>query len=211
MSRYKTTILPLLLVGAMLTFTIQGNAEQHTGKKTDSSKATALFAGGCFWCMQPAFDKTNGVIDTVVGYTGGHTSNPTYEEVGTGRTGHYEAIEVHYNPDIVTYSKLLDSFWRNIDPFDASGQFCDKGPTYRSAIFYLSPEQKKLAEETKKAVEERFKQPVVTEILKANTFWPAEAYHQDYYIHNPVRYKFYRYRCGRDARLKELWGDEAPH
>lgn len=211
MSRYKTTILPLLLVGAMLTFTAQGNAEQHTTEKTDPPVAKALFAGGCFWCMQPPFDKTNGVIDTVVGYTGGHTSNPTYEEVGSGSTGHYEAIEVSYNPDIVSYSELLDIFWRNIDPFDTSGQFCDKGPTYRSAIFYLTPEQEKLAEKSEKEVAERFKHPVATNIHKANTFWPAEDYHQDYYIHNPVRYKFYRYRCGRDARLKELWGDEASH
>ena len=199
--KYKS-ILALLLVGVMMTFTAHGKAEAKT--------ATAIFAGGCFWCMQPAFDKVNGVTDTVVGYTGGTTKNPTYEQVGTGSTGHYEAIEIHYDPNVVTYEQLLDVFWHNIDPFDAKGQFCDKGPTYRSAIFYMNPMEKQLAEKSKQDVYNRFKRPVATMILPAKEFWPAEDYHQDYYMKNPIRYKFYRYRCGRDARLKEVWG-KSPH
>lgn len=199
-----------MLAGVMLTFTTQGGASEPQ-EKSDSPVSKAVFAGGCFWCMQPAFDKTNGVLDTVVGYAGGHTDFPTYEEVGKGTTGHYEAIEVHYNPNMVSYSDLLNIFWHNIDPFDSRGQFCDKGTTYRSAIFYGSSEQKILADQAKSAVEKRFKHSVATEILKAGMFWPAEDYHQDYYKKNPIRYKFYRYRCGRDDRLKELWGDEAGH
>ncbi|MCG8529195.1 MAG: peptide-methionine (S)-S-oxide reductase MsrA [Desulfovibrionales bacterium] len=199
--KYKT-ILALLLVGVMISFTAAGNAE--------AKKATAIFAGGCFWCMQPAFDNVKGVTDTVVGYTGGTTKNPTYETVGTGSTGHYEAIQVHYDTNLVTYEQLLTVFWHNIDPFDAKGQFCDKGPTYRSAIFYMNPMEKELAEKSKQEVYTRFKRPVATMILPAKAFWPAEKYHQDYYMKNPIRYKFYRYRCGRDARLKEVWGS-SPH
>lgn len=202
MFRCKTVILALLLVGTMLSFSTQASAE---------TKATAVFAGGCFWCMQPAFDKVPGVLDTVVGYTGGTTKNPTYEQVGTGTTGHFEAIKVEYDPEKVTYKTLLDVFWHNIDPFDTKGQFCDVGSTYRSAIFYENPSQEKLAIASKEKVEQRFKQNAATKILKANQFWAAEDYHQDYYTKNPVRYKFYRYRCGRDARLKDVWGSEYQH
>lgn len=199
MFRCKPNILALLLVGVMTSFTTQTYAAPRT---------SAVFAGGCFWCLQPAFDKVHGVIDTVVGYTGGKTVAPTYEQVGAGSTGHFEAIKVIYDPEKVTYEGLLRIFWHNIDPFDDKGQFCDKGPAYNSAIFYTNLTEEKLAEASKKMVEERFKRPVATLIIKANQFWPAEDYHQDYYKKNPVRYKFYRYSCGRDARLMDLWTND---
>jgi peptide-methionine (S)-S-oxide reductase len=170
--------------------------------------AKATFAGGCFWCMQPAFDKVKGVVSTTAGYTGGHTPQPTYEQVSAGGTGHVEAVQVVYDPALVSYANLLEVFWHNVDPIDAAGQFCDKGSQYRSIIFYYNDEQKRLAEASKAALERssRFSQPVVTEIRAAAEFYPAEDYHQDYYRKNPLRYKFYRFACGRDARLQTLWG-----
>ena len=173
---------------------------------------TATFAGGCFWCMQPPFDGLDGVISTTVGYTGGHTRNPTYEEVESGGTGHTEAIQITYDPKKIGYAKLLDVFWHNIDPLTPNGQFCDLGTQYRSAIFYHNDEQKRLAEESKKTLETsgRFQEPIVTEIVPASAFYPAEDYHQGYYRKNPVRYHYYRYRCGRDQRLDKLWGKAEP-
>ena len=171
--------------------------------------ATAVFAGGCFWCMESPFDAVPGVLATTSGYTGGAKSNPTYEEVSSGTTGHRESLEVTYDPSKVSYQKLLDVFWRNVDPFDGTGQFCDQGPQYRSAIFVANDAERRLAEASKKSVETRFGKPVATEILPASRFWPAEEYHQDYYRKNPIRYKFYRFNCGRDARLNEVWGAEA--
>lgn len=172
--------------------------------RADLTKAT--FAGGCFWCMEPPYDKLEGVISTISGYTGGTKKNPTYEEVSAGTTGHTEAVEVTYDPKKITYAKLLDVFWHNIDPLTPNRQFCDGGSQYRAAIFYHDETQKRLAEESKKALGKRFKEPIVTEIVRAKEFYPAEEYHQDYYIKNPLRYKFYRYNCGRDRRLEELWG-----
>jgi peptide-methionine (S)-S-oxide reductase len=171
--------------------------------------ATATFAGGCFWCMEPPFDHTPGVVSTVSGYTGGQKDNPTYEEVSEGGTGHAESVQVMYDPTRVSYQKLLDVYWHNVDPVDAGGQFCDRGNQYRTAIFYHDAEQKRLAEASKAALERsgRFKQPIVTQIVAASKFYPAEEYHQNYYQKNPLRYKYYRYRCGRDERLKELWGE----
>jgi peptide-methionine (S)-S-oxide reductase len=169
-------------------------------------QAIAIFAGGCFWCEEEVYDHEPGVISAVSGFTGGHTQNPTYEEVSAGGTGHLESVQVTFDPSKVSYEKLLDLFWRNIDPFDAQGQFCDKGDSYHAAIFYSSPEQKKAAEASKKAVEAKLGKPVVTKILPAGTFYPAEDYHQRYAEKNPIRYKFYRYSCGRDKRLKEVWG-----
>jgi peptide-methionine (S)-S-oxide reductase len=168
----------------------------------------ATFAGGCFWCMEPPFDKLKGVISTTSGYTGGYKQNPTYEEVSAGGTGHAEAVQVIYDPHSISYAQLLEVFWHNIDPLTSNRQFCDKGNQYRSAIFYHSEEQKRLAEQSKKALEESrgFKRPIVTELVPASEFYPAEEYHQDYYLKNPIRYKFYRYTCGRDQRLEELWG-----
>jgi peptide-methionine (S)-S-oxide reductase len=169
-------------------------------------EAVAIFAGGCFWCMEPPYDKLPGVISTISGYTGGHTQNPTYEQTSAGDTGHAEAVEVRYDPSKVSYEKLLDVFWHNIDPLAVDRQFCDAGSQYRSAIFPANAEQRQLAEASKRKFQQRFEQPIATQITDATTFYPAEQYHQDYYMKNPVRYKFYRFSCGRDARLEELWG-----
>jgi peptide-methionine (S)-S-oxide reductase len=173
----------------------------------------ATFAGGCFWCMEHPFDEIPGVISVTSGYTGGHKKNPNYEEVSAGGTGHAEAVQVVYDPAKVTYEKLLNVFWHNIDPTAKDRQFCDSGNQYRSAIFYHSSEQQRLALQSKAQLEKikTFKGPVVTEIAQATVFYPAEDYHQHYYKKNPVRYKFYRTSCGRDRRLKELWGSAAGH
>lgn len=167
-----------------------------------SQKAT--FAGGCFWCMEAEFAGIDGVSDVTSGYTGGHVDNPTYEQVSGGGSGHLEAIEVTYDPAKVSYEKLLEIFWDNIDPLDEHGQFCDKGAQYRAGIFTHNEEQKKLAEKTRDAVQKRYKQPIATVIREAVTFWPAEDYHQQYYIKSQNRYKRYRQGCGRDNRLDEL-------
>jgi peptide-methionine (S)-S-oxide reductase len=172
----------------------------------------ATFAGGCFWCMEPPFDSLPGVVSTTSGYTGGTRPNPTYEEVSSGRTGHAEAVQVLYDPKKISYEKLLAVFWRNVDPTVRDRQFCDIGNQYRTAIFVHTEDQKRLAERSKAELEKSkpFKQDIVTPIVPAGDFYPAEAYHQDFYKKNPIRYKFYRDGCGRDARLKELWGS-APH
>jgi peptide-methionine (S)-S-oxide reductase len=169
---------------------------------------TAVFAGGCFWCMEKPYDKIEGVVSTISGYTGGHTDNPTYKSTSTGTTGHYEAIRIEYDPEKVSYEKLLDVFWKNIDPFDDKGQFCDKGPQYRAAIFTKNDKEKELASKSKKALQDKLKEKatVVTEILPAKRFYDAEEYHQDYYIKNPVRYRYYRFGCGRDKRLDQVEG-----
>jgi peptide-methionine (S)-S-oxide reductase len=167
--------------------------------------ATAIFAGGCFWCMEPPFDALDGVVSTTSGYTGGETKNPTYEQVSEGRTGHTEAIRVVYDPKKITYDKLLEVFWRNIDPLDGGGQFCDRGPQYRSGIFVQSDEERKLATASKERVASRLSARVVTEIAAAGPFYEAEGYHQDYYKKNPVRYKMYKWNCGRDQRLEKVW------
>ncbi|HSK75065.1 MAG TPA: peptide-methionine (S)-S-oxide reductase MsrA [Thermoanaerobaculia bacterium] len=177
----------------------------------NAQNARATFAGGCFWCMEPPFDKLDGVISTTSGYVGGKKKNPTYEEVSAGGTGHAEAVQVVYDPKKVSYAKLLEVFWHNVDPLVKDRQFCDRGNQYRTAIFYHDETQKRLAEETKKAVEKELGKPVVTEIVPASQYYPAEEYHQDYYTKNPIRYKFYRANCGRDARLEQLWGDKAGH
>jgi peptide-methionine (S)-S-oxide reductase len=167
-----------------------------------------IFAGGCFWCMEEAFEKVEGVSAVVSGYVGGTKENPTYEQVSAGGTGHFEAIEVEYDPATVGYDKLLEVFWHNIDPTDGAGQFCDKGTQYRAAIFYKDEEEKRLAEESKAALEaaKPFPEPIATEILPGSTFYKAEGYHQDYYKKNSVRYRYYKWSCGRAQRLEELWG-----
>jgi len=169
-------------------------------------KATAIFAGGCFWCMEPPYDELAGVVATTSGYTGGKKLNPTYQEVSAGGTGHFEAVQIAYDPAKVGYEKLLEVFWRNVDPLDGGGQFCDRGDSYKTAIFYQNEEQKRLAERSKAEIEQRLGKKVATPILPAATFYAAEDYHQDYYIKNPLRYKYYRYSCGRDQRLEKLWG-----
>ncbi len=185
-----------------------GFAAAQTGGDGRPQLATATFAGGCFWCMESPFDKLDGVFSVTVGYAGGSKAKPTYEQVSAGSTGHTESVELKYDPGKIGYAKLLDVFWHNIDPLTANAQFCDHGNQYRSAIFFHDAEQKRLAEASKVELEKsgRFKQPIVTEIASATTFWPAEEYHQHYYLKNPLRYKYYRLSCGRDRRLEELWG-----
>ena len=178
---------------------------------TNLEKAT--FAGGCFWCMEHPFDEIPGVVSVTSGYTGGQKKNPTYGEVSAGGTGHAESVQVVYDPSKVSYEKLLNVFWHNIDPTAKDRQFCDSGHQYRSAIFYHNEKQHRLALQSKELLEKNkpFKEPVVTEIVQATEFYPAEDYHQHYYKKNPLRYKYYRSRCGRDERLKELWGSAAGH
>lgn len=173
--------------------------------------ASAVFAGGCFWCMEKPFDELPGVTSTTSGYAGGKLRNPTYEQVSTGNTGHIEVVRVEYDPDEISYEALVDVFWRNIDPVDARGQFCDKGHQYTSAIFYGSEDEKEIAEKSMRVLEESGRLPtrIATRIVPAAEFWDAEDYHQDYYKKNPIRYRYYRYGCGRDARLEQLWGNEA--
>jgi len=170
--------------------------------------AKATFAGGCFWCVEEAFENVPGVLSATSGYIGGQVPNPSYEQVSAGKTGHTEAVEVLYDPEKVSYSKLLEVFWRNVDPITPNAQFCDLGSQYRAGVFYHNDEQKKLAEESKQALvgAKRFNQPIVTEITMATAFYAAEDYHQDYYKKNPLRYKFYKHNCGRAKRLEELWG-----
>jgi peptide-methionine (S)-S-oxide reductase len=179
---------------------------------TPPGAAVATFAGGCFWCMEPPFDKVDGVLATTSGYIGGTKLNPDYEQVSSGGTGHAEAVQVVYDPKKVTYEKLLDVFWHNIDPTVKDRQFCDVGTQYRTAIFVHNVAQRAAAEASKAALgkSKPFKEAIVTPIVAATDFWPAEEYHQDYYIKNPLRYSYYRQGCGRDARLKQLWGT-APH
>jgi peptide-methionine (S)-S-oxide reductase len=176
-----------------------------------TNRATAVFAGGCFWCEETAFEGVPGVLAVTSGYTGGHLANPTYEQVSAGGTGHAESVEVAYDPRKISYEKLLDIFWHNVDPLQRDAQFCDHGTQYRSAIFYRDESQRAAAEASKAKLEEeaRFKGKIVTEIGPASTFYRAEEYHQDFYRKNPVRYYSYRAGCGRDARLKALWGAAA--
>ncbi len=168
---------------------------------------TAIFAGGCFWCVESDFDKVDGVISTVSGYTGGHTKDATYREVTAGGTGHREAVEIEFDPSVVDYGQLLDIFWRSVNPTDNGGQFCDRGESYTTAIFATSEDQKEAAERSKANLQTsgKLKKDIVTPVLEAMTFYPAEDYHQNYYKKNPVRYKFYRYRCGRDAEIAKVW------
>ena len=196
------------VLGALFSLHTMAHAEEAA---KPSQTARAIFAGGCFWCMEPPFDKLEGVIATTSGYSGGHTENPTYKQVSSDTTGHFEVIEITYDPVKINYETLLNVFWHNIDPLDRYGQFCDKGESYRTAIFYLNEQQKELANASvKKLVASTyFESPIVTEVLSAKTFYPAEDYHQDYYQKNPIRYKYYRFACGRDKRLEELWGESA--
>lgn len=184
-----------------------GSAADAPAPATQSARA--IFAGGCFWCMEPPFDAVPGVIATVSGYTGGTRENPSYEQVSQGGTGHFEAIEVTYDPARVSYPQLLEVFWRNVDPLDGGGQFCDRGSQYGTAIFYANEDEKAAALKSREAAAEKLviKGPIVTPLLPAKEFYPAEEYHQNYYQKNPLRYKYYRYACDRDQRLKEVWGE----
>ena len=192
----------LALAGALLAVLVL----HATAEETEAAKAT--FAGGCFWCVEEAFEKVSGVISATSGYTGGNADNPTYKQVTSGRTGHAEAVEVIYDPAQITYEQLLDVFWRNVDPTVVDRQFCDVGDQYRTAIFVHDDEQMRLAEASKTALQasKPFAAPIVTPIVAASAFYPAEDYHQDYYKRNPLRYKYYKWNCGRAQRLAELWG-----
>jgi peptide-methionine (S)-S-oxide reductase len=194
-------MLSRLLIATVFLFTGLATAQAE-------DRASAVFAGGCFWCMEPPYDKTDGVLSTTSGYIGGASESANYKQVSAGGTGHYEAVKIEYDPSKVSYEKLLSIFWRNVDPFDDRGQFCDKGDQYKAAIFYGSEEEKALAEQSKQAAVEKLGRDIVTEILPAQEFFAAEDYHQDYYQKNPLQYKFYRYACGRDGRLEEVWGKE---
>lgn len=202
----RASLICLLLAG--LVFAGPAAAQDSASGGADRRIDTAIFAGGCFWCMQEAFEKVDGVVEVTAGYAGGTVAKPTYEQVSAGGTGHAESVEVKYDPRKITYARLLDVFWHNVDPVTPERQFCDAGHQYRSAIFYRDDGQRRAAEASKRALEDskRFSQPIVTEIVAAGTFYPAEEYHQDYYKKNPARYHFYKFNCGRAQRLEELWG-----
>lgn len=187
------------------------SAQETTSQPLPEDAEIAIFAGGCFWCVESDFDKVPGVLRTVSGYTGGSVKNPTYETVSAGGSGHREAVQVAFDPKKVSYADLVEVFWRTVDPTDAGGQFCDRGDSYKTAIFATTAEQMRVAQASKERLASSgvLKSPVVTPVLRAGPFYPAEDYHQNYYKKNPLRYKFYRYGCGRDARLKEVWGDQA--
>lgn len=203
-------LMPLLLLFAACESGSAPTAEVQP--PVAAGTATAVFAGGCFWCMEPPFDALPGVISTISGYSGGNVIDPSYEQVSSGTTGHIEVVQVRYDPTKVSYQDLLGVFWRNIDPVAVNRQFCDRGPQYRSAIFYTGDEERRLAEASRRELQQsgRFEQPIATELIAASTFYPAEDYHQDYYLNNPLRYKGYRWNCGRDQRLEQVWGD-SPH
>lgn len=213
MSRLRTLLLSLCLLLAMvlvwdaLPFYAAADGTPESAPSADL--ATATFAGGCFWCMEKPFDHLAGVQSTTSGYTGGTLANPTYEQVSAGGTGHVESVQVVYDPAQVSYEELLAVFWKNVDPFDNRGQFCDKGSQYRAKIFVQDDQQQQLAEASKQRLQEQFaNSPIATAIEPAQVFYPAEDYHQDYYLKHPVRYNFYRTACGRDKRLAEVWGSE---
>ncbi|GFO56763.1 peptide methionine sulfoxide reductase MsrA [Geomonas sp. Red276] len=201
---------PLLAV-CVFALSVAGTAFGATAAKTGGQLQKATFAGGCFWCMEHPFDELPGVVSVTSGYTGGSTKNPTYEEVSAGGTGHAESVEVLYDPTKISYQQLLTRYWHNIDPTTKDAEFCDHGHQYRSAIFYHNEEQHRLALKSKQDLErgKPFKGEIVTEIVPAGPFYPAEEYHQHYYKKNPIRYHYYRFACGRDQRLKALWGDLA--
>jgi peptide-methionine (S)-S-oxide reductase len=201
--------MPRLLLSFIFAFAFAGAAAaQGNAPNTGDAPKTAVatFAGGCFWCVESDFDKVKGVISTTSGYTGGHVKNPTYHQVSAGGTGHAESVEVVYDPSKVSYQQLLTYFWHHIDPTVKDRQFCDVGHQYRTAIFVHNDTQRKLAEASKKKVEAELKKPIYTEIVAAGPFYKAEEYHQDYYKKNPVQYHFYRWNCGRDQRIKQIWG-----
>lgn len=204
-SEQSVVKVPKHAVNFEISQTIDPSMHQQLADRPPQIQAIATFAGGCFWCMESPFDKVEGVISTTSGYTGGSTPNPTYAQVSSGTTGHAESVQVVYDPSRVDYATLLQVYWRNIDPLDEGGQFCDRGNQYRSAIFYHTAEQKASAIASKQDIQNQFDVQIVTEIVAAETFYPAEDYHQDYYKKQPLLYNFYRFQCGRDRRLNALW------
>jgi peptide-methionine (S)-S-oxide reductase len=203
--RMSSSVKRLLVLFALVT--LAGGA----GAEEPPELARATFAGGCFWCMEPPYDKLDGVVETISGFSGGNVSNPSYDAVVRGGTGHLEVVQVVYDPDVVSYERLLEVFWRNVDPYQADGQFCDRGSMYRSAIFVADEQQRRMAESSLERIAALAPDdgPIDTRILSFEAFYPAEDYHQDYYMKNPVRYRYYRWSCGRDQRLEALWGREA--
>jgi peptide-methionine (S)-S-oxide reductase len=214
MFKRSVTIITLVCLYVLFYWVLPVHAEdlkQQLTQPRPSTIAKATFAGGCFWCMEKPFDEVQGVVSTTSGYTGGQLPNPTYERVSSGTTGHAESVEVEYDPAQVSYEKLLDVFWHNVDPVDQGGQFCDRGNQYRSSVFYQDKDQQALAEQSKADLSKQLAQPVATEVVAASEFYPAEDYHQNYYQTHSAKYRFYRFACGRDRRLAEVWGDEAKH
>jgi peptide-methionine (S)-S-oxide reductase len=208
----KIAIAALMAVGA-IALLVAADAPETPAPEPAPERAVAIFAGGCFWCMEPPFDAVDGVLATTSGYTGGSAVNPSYEQVSSGKTGHRESVKVEYDPKRVSYAQLLDVFWHNVDPTDARGQFCDRGEQYTTAIFVSGDEQQAEATAAREKLEAShvLSKPIVTAILPAGPFYPAEDYHQDYYVKNPVRYKIYRAGCGRDHVLEQLWGSAPSH
>ena len=202
----RQAVLSVLSIAILFIGTLSVQAISQAAANAPQGKA--YFAGGCFWCMEEVFENVEGVLSVTSGYIGGTVARPSYEEVSAGRTGHAESVEVVYDPAKVSYQKLLDAFWLNVDPITPNAQFCDHGSQYRSAIFFQTDEEKRASETSKQAIEQssRFKEPIVTQIVTASQFYPAEEYHQDFYKKNPIRYKFYKYNCGRAQRLETLWG-----
>jgi len=200
----------IALLPAACALLIAGACVAQDGARTESKDLErATFAGGCFWCMEPPYDEVDGVVRTISGFSGGDVVDPSYQEVVRGGTGHLEVVQVVYDPEKVTYDQLLDIYWPNVDPFDGGGQFCDRGESYRPAIFVHGEEQESLARDSMRELDERFDQEIAVTIEPFEAFYRAEEYHQDYYDKNPVRYKYYRWRCGRDERLEEVWGEQA--
>jgi peptide-methionine (S)-S-oxide reductase len=216
MTRFMQRSMGFMAIALLVFWTLPNTAEdsktETLGQSTraaDTTDQLATFAGGCFWCMEPAFDKLDGVISTTSGYTGGRTKNPTYEQVTTGKTGHIESMQVRFDPSRVSYEELVWLFWHNVDPTQVNGQFCDKGNQYRTVIFVHNQDQQQIAQSTQKLVGDELGKRIATQIVAAGRFYPAEDFHQDYYRKNPTKYKFYRWNCGRDARLKVVWGQKA--
>ncbi len=202
--RFSRFLILTLVVFISISWTLSTQAQTNNLDK-------ATFAGGCFWCMEKPFEELSGVVETISGYTGGTTPNPSYEQVSSGTTGHIESVQVTYDPQQVSYPELLEVYWRNVDPLDDGGQFCDRGEQYETKIFYHDEEQQQLAEASKAAAAEEIGQALVTEIIPASTFYRAEDYHQNYYRTHPIRYRAYRFACGRDRRLEEVWGSAPSH
>ncbi len=202
----RQTVLSVLSIAILFIGTLSVQAISQAAANATQGKA--YFAGGCFWCMEEVFENIEGVLSVTSGYMGGTVARPSYEEVSAGRTGHAESVEVVYDPAKVSYQKLLDAFWLNVDPITPNAQFCDHGSQYRAAIFFQTDEEKRTSEISKRAIEQssRFNDQIVTQIVMASQFYPAEEYHQDFYKKNPIRYKFYKYNCGRAQRLETLWG-----
>lgn len=206
-------VLPIAVILALIGYTATSEPVMTTPSEQNQALITAIFAGGCFWCVEAGYEKLPGVKEAVSGYIGGHIDNPSYKQVSSGNSGHIEAVEVHYDPREIDYATLVEALWRQIDPTDGGGSFVDRGAQYRSAIYYSTPAEKQIAEKSRDALAAsgRYDKPIATEIIAASKFWPAEAYHQDYYKKNPLRYKYYRHNSGRDQYLERVWGDELKH